>query len=171
MNKINKQEEEAALIKNISNNERIIFKICNSYCSNKSDREDLAQEIIYQLLKSYHSFSDEYRFSTWMYRVALNVAISFYRKNKSKKVFYFDEIKADHEDETSASAELEDNLTILEKYLDQLKELDKALMILYLESKSYKDISEILGISETNVATKISRIKEVLKQKFSNHTN
>jgi RNA polymerase sigma-70 factor (ECF subfamily) len=105
-----------------------------------------------------------------MYRVALNVAISFYRKNKSKKVFYFDEIKADHEDETSASAELEDNLTILEEYLDQLKELDKALMILYLESKSYKDISEILGISETNVATKISRIKEVLKQKFSNHT-
>jgi RNA polymerase sigma-70 factor (ECF subfamily) len=170
MNKKNKQEQQAALIKNIRENERIIFKICNSYCRNKSDREDLAQEIIYQLLKSYHSFSDEYRFSTWMYRVALNVAIPFHRKNKSKKVFYLEDINSDHHDE-SASSELEDNLTILEKYLDELKELDKALMILYLESKSYKEISEILGISETNVATKISRVKEVLKQKFSKNIN
>ena len=84
MNKKNKQEQQAALIKNISENERIIFKICNSYCRNKSDREDLAQEIIYQLLKSYHSFSDEYRFSTWMHHVALNSAISFYSFKKER---------------------------------------------------------------------------------------
>ena len=168
---MNKQEEQAMLMEKIKDNERIIYKICNSYCSNKNDREDLAQEIIYQLLKSYHSFSDEYRFSTWMYRVALNVAISFYRKNKSKKIFYYDEIKNGPKEEINHSAELESNLTILEKYIDQLKELDKALMILYLESKSYKEISEILGISETNVATKISRIKEILKQKFSNLNN
>ena len=164
---MNDQEEQAKLMVQIKDNERIIFKICNSYCSNKNDREDLAQEIIYQLLKSYHSFSDQYRFSTWMYRVALNVAISFYRKNKSKKVLNYDEIKSDHKDESSHSSELEDNLTILEKYIHQLKELDKALMILYLESKSYKEIAEVLGITETNVATKISRIKDILKQKFS----
>jgi len=164
---MNDQEEQAILMGQIKDNERIIFKICNSYCSNKNDREDLTQEIIYQLLKSYHSFSDQYRFSTWMYRVALNVAISFYRKNKSKKVLNYDEIKSDHKDEVSHSSELEDNLTILEKYIYQLKELDKALMILYLESKSYKEIAEVLGITETNVATKISRIKDILKQKFS----
>jgi RNA polymerase sigma-70 factor (ECF subfamily) len=168
---MNKQEDQAILMEKIKGNERIIYKICNSYCSNKNDREDLAQEIMYQLLKSFHSFSDQYRFSTWMYRVALNVAISFYRKNKSKKVLDYDEIKSDLKDDVSLSSELESNLTILEKYIDQLKELDKALMILYLESKSYKEISEILGISETNVATKISRIKEVLRQKFSNLNN
>lgn len=168
---MNKKEEHAVLLQKIKDNERIIFKICNSYCSNKNDHEDLAQEIIYQLLKSYHSFSDEYRFSTWMYRVALNVAISFYRKNNSKKMIHYEEIKSDPKDETGHSIELEDNLAILEKYINQLKELDKALMILYLESKSYKEISEILGITETNVATKISRVKEVLKKKFSNHNH
>lgn len=168
---MNKREEQTMLMEKIKDNERIIFKICNSYCSNKNDREDLAQEIIYQLLKSYHSFSDQFRFSTWMYRVALNVAISFYRKNKSKKEINYDEIKNDPKEDLSHPGELEDNLIILEKYIDQLKELDKALMILYLESKSYKEISVILGITETNVATKISRVKEVLKQKFSNHNN
>ena len=168
---MDKQKEQAILVEKIKNNERIIFKICNSYCRNTNDREDLAQEIIYQLLKSYHSFSDEFRFSTWMYRVGLNVAISFYRKNKSAKEFYFDEIKNDRKDEENYSAELENNLSILEKYISELKELDKALMILYLESKSYKEISEIIGISETNVATKISRVKEILKQKFSNQNN
>lgn len=168
---MNKREEQTMLMEKIKDNERIIFKICNSYCSNKNDREDLAQEIIYQLLKSYHSFSDQFRFSTWMYRVALNVAISFYRKNKSKKEINYDEIKNDPKEDLSHPGELEDNLIILEKYIDQLKELDKALMILYLESKSYKEISVILGITETNVATKINRVKEVLKQKFSNHNN
>ena len=168
---MDKQKEQAVLMEKIKDNERIIFKICNSYCSNKNDREDLAQEIIYQLLKSYHSFSDQFKFSTWMYRVALNVAISFYRKSKSKKEIHYVEIKNDLKTEANHLSELEDNLSILEKYIDQLKELDKALMILYLESRSYKEISVILGITETNVATKISRIKEVLKQKFSNHNN
>ena len=165
------KRQQAELMKLISDHQGIVYKICNSYCNNKNDREDLAQEIIYQLLKSYHSFSDQYRFSTWMYRVALNVAISFYRKNKSQKIFYPDEINSDPKDEISHSAELEDNILVLEKYINELKELDKALILLYLESRSYKEISEILGISETNVATKISRVKEILKQKFSNKNN
>lgn len=165
---MDRQKEQAILLEKIKENQGIIFKICNSYCSNKSDRQDLAQEIIYQLLRSYHNFSDQYRFSTWMYRVGLNVAISFYRKNKSKKDLSYEEIKSDHKDEIGHASELEENLIVLEKFINELKELDKALMVLYLESKSYKEISAILGISETNVATKISRIKEILKQKFSN---
>lgn len=168
---MDKRKEQADLMEKIKDNEGIIFKVCNSYCSNKSDHQDLAQEIIYQLLRSYHSFSDQYRFSTWMYRVSLNVAISFYRKNKSKETLNYDEIKTDHIEEVGHPSELEENLFILEKFINELKELDKALMILYLESKSYKEISEILGITETNVATKISRVKDVLKQKFSNHNN
>jgi RNA polymerase sigma-70 factor (ECF subfamily) len=161
-----RKEKQQELLKLIAENERIVYKVSNTYCSDKNDRQDLAQEIIYNLLKSYHSFDDQYKFSTWMYRVALNVAISFYRKNKTGNVISH---KADFEDRPDEiNSELENNLNILETFIDQLKELDKALMILYLESKSYHEISEILGISETNVATKISRIKNILKQKFSN---
>jgi len=156
------------LLQKISDNKGIIFKICNTYCSNKSDREDLAQEIMYQLLKSYHSFNAEYKFSTWMYRVSLNVAISFYRKNKTGSIISLSEKKEDWEDTHPHSSELENNITVLKQFINELKELDKALMILYLESKSYKEIAKIIGITETNVATKISRIKETLKLKFSN---
>lgn len=163
----NKKEQEE-LLQRIRDNQGIIFKICNSYCSNKSDREDLAQEILYQLLKSYHSFNEGYKFSTWMYRVALNVAISFYRKSKTGSVIKLVDQHEDKEDNEMHSVQLENNITILQQFINELKELEKALMILYLESKSYKEISEILGITETNVATKISRIKDTLKQKFSN---
>jgi RNA polymerase sigma factor (sigma-70 family) len=103
-----------------------------------------------------------------MYRVALNVAISFYRKSKNdNKVTLVDEHE-DYEDNNEQAIRLEDNISILQQFIDELKELDKALMLLYLESKSYKEITEIIGISETNVATRISRIKEKLKQRFSN---
>lgn len=164
MNNKNWQEE---LLEKINDNERIIYKVCNSYCNNKNDKEDLAQEIIYQLIKSYHSFKSEYKFSTWMYRVALNVAISFYRKTKTGNVVEFVGEHIDKEDDNGHSVQLENNIAILHQFINGLKELEKALMILYLEKKSYKEISEILGITETNVATKISRIKETLKQKFS----
>ena len=166
-----KDEGQQELLQKIKDNERIIFKICHTYCINKTDREDLAQEIIYQLLRSYHSFSDQFKFSTWMYRLALNVAISFYRKNNAKKEIYYEEMEHDTKEEVSNQAEMEGNLLVLEKYINELKELDKALMLLYLESKSYQEISEILGITETNVATKISRIKEILKRKFSTIKN
>lgn len=160
-----KLQEE--LLKKINDNKGIIYKICNSYCSNKDDKEDLAQEIVYQLLKSYQSFNKEYKFSTWMYRVALNVAISFYRKTKTGSIVEFVDVHTDKGDDNDHSVQLENNIVILHQFINELKELDKALMILYLESRSYKEISEIIGITETNVATRISRIKETLKQKFS----
>ena len=162
----NKQHEE--ILKKINDNKRIIYKISNIYCINENDRKDLAQEIIYQLIKSYSSFNSEYKFSTWMYRVVLNVAITFYRKAKKENVITFVEQHIDKEDAGGQAAVLESNIAILHQFINELKELDKALMILYLESKSYKEIAEIIGITETNVATKISRIKETLKQNFSN---
>lgn len=107
-----------------------------------------------------------------MYRVSLNVAISFYRKDKR----YNDTISLDeHLIEISAeedlSGETERNFSLLQQFINELKELDRALMILYLEEKNYKEIAEILGITETNVATKISRIKEKIKHKFKNIHN
>jgi RNA polymerase sigma factor (sigma-70 family) len=152
----------------IQDNQGIIFKICNSYCHNKNDREDLAQEISYHLWKSCNSFEAGYKFSTWMYRVALNVAISFYRKEKKGgPVISYTGQLAEMEDKADGSVIVEENITQLQHFINELKELDRALMLLYLDEKSYIEIAEILGITETNVATKISRIKEKLKEKFS----
>ena len=151
----------------IEANKRIIFKICNSYCRNADDREDLAQEIIYQLWKSWSSFNADYKLSTWMYRIALNVAISFYRKEQKTTATV---LMGDHIIEISdknLDEALETKLNALQQFINELNPLDRALMILYLEEKSHKEIAEIIGITSTNVATKIGRIKEQLKQKFS----
>jgi RNA polymerase sigma factor (sigma-70 family) len=164
---MNSEAEKKQFLQQIEDTKRSIFKISNSYCQNKNDREDLAQEIIYNLWKSGHSFNDEYKFSTWMYRIALNVAISFYRKEKRTATpIPFDDV-FDVEDKSNDNKEMDENIKQLQTFINELKELDKALMLLYLESKSYNEIAEILGISETNVATKISRIKNNLKEKFT----
>ena len=105
-----------------------------------------------------------------MYRVALNIAISFYRKEKkATPLLPLNEWHINIEVPQLANDETEKNIQLLQLFISQLKELDKALILLSFESKSYKEISEILGISETNVATRISRIKERLKQQFANH--
>ena len=165
MNKENGKDEFLNLVKE---NRGIIFKICNSYCPNKNQREDLAQEIIFQLWKSYGTFNNIYKFSTWMYRIALNVAISFYRKeSRTAQSISFIEIVPEVEDKKESYYETAENISRLQQFINELKELDKALMILYLEEKNHQEIADILGITETNVATKLSRIKQKLKQKFS----
>jgi RNA polymerase sigma-70 factor (ECF subfamily) len=154
----------------IEQNKGIIIKVCNSYCFDKNDREDLTQEIIYQLWKSHSSFNSHSKFSTWMYRVALNVAISFYRKKtKSNVVVPLNESHINIEDEISDADEKEKRVILLQRFINEMKELDRALTLLYFEEKSYSEIAEILGISETNVATKLNRIKTRLRQKFSDH--
>lgn len=149
-------------------NKRIIYKICHAYCHNRNDHDDLAQEIAYQLWKSKDSFNPDYVFTTWMYRIALNVAISYYRKEKKSPVrSEIQEHLLEIEEPENDSDEREGQISYLQQLINELKELDRALMILYLEEKSYKEIAEILGITETNVATKISRVKTQLKQKLS----
>ncbi len=146
----------------------ILYKIAISYCKDSDDRNDLIQEIIIQLWKSFENYNDQYKYSTWIYRIALNVAISFYRKENRRK-----EIANPITDsilnfaKTSSTNDVENNINLLQQFISELKELDKALMLLYLEEKNHKEIAESIGISETNVATKIGRIKTSLKQKFS----
>lgn len=169
---MDKQFNKEEFLELINGNRKIIFKICNSYCSNKNDREDLAQEIIYQLWRSANSFNPYYKFSTWMYRIALNVAISFYRvKKKTSNTISVAEHFTDVADDSLESGEIAANLELLNKFIHGLDALNKALMLLYLDEHSYKEIAEILGISETNVATKINRIKQKLKQQFENIKN
>jgi RNA polymerase sigma factor (sigma-70 family) len=165
---MNRQQQKEEFLTRLEEHKLIIYKICNSYCHNPHDRQDLAQEITYQLWRSYERFDERVKFSTWMYRVALNVAITLYRKTKTKdSVIQLTEPDEETEDRKEDRTELEINIRVLQQFINQLKELDKALMILYLEEKSYQEIAEILGITETNVATRISRVKEKLKQKFS----
>lgn len=159
---------KAQFLQLIEQNKGIIYKVARSYGKNEEDREDLFQEIIIQLWKAFERYDEQYKLSTLMYRIALNVAISFYRKDRKRIELEspLTEGMTEIADDNGNSA-LESNINLLQQFINELKELDKALMILYLESKSYKEIAEILGITETNVATKVSRIKEQLKQKFS----
>jgi RNA polymerase sigma factor (sigma-70 family) len=163
-------QDEVLFLRRIQENKGILFKICHSYCRNAGDREDLAQEMIYQLWKSGHQFNADHKFSTWMYRIALNVAISFYRREQRAGVRLSlggDLHLLDLEDRPDGSAEVEEKIDLLQRWIQDLGDLDKALMILYLEEKSYREIAEILGITETNVATKLSRIKLGLRKRFS----
>ncbi len=159
--------EQEAFLAFITRHKGIIYKVANLYCKHAEDRKDLVQEIIFQLWKSFARYNQQYKLSTWMYRIALNVAISFYRKEKRRRVMDMPSTDGIIEiaDESDANA-VDANLQLLQQFIHALKDLDKALILLYLEETSYKEIAEIVGITETNVASKISRIKERLKQKF-----
>ncbi len=144
-------------------NQNIAHKVCRIYTTNEQDHKDLFQEITIQVWQSYPKFKGDAKFSTWMYRIALNTAISLYRKS-TKQVKTQDiseitfKIKSEEYDDTE-----ELQLKALYKAIHQLNDIDKALIFLYLEDKPYKEISETLGISEGNARVKMNRAKDKLK--------
>lgn len=150
----------------IKNNEGIIYKIAALYTNHSEDRDDLVQEIIYQLWKSFGSFNHQSGLSTWLYRVAMNVAI--YHLKTTKKRVSTVPLGSDmlnlHETEDT---EMEEKWELIKHQLNNLNLLDKGIILLYLENKSYEEIAEIIGISETNVGTKLSRIKKKLKRRIN----
>jgi len=148
----------------LEDHKKILYKICHSYCRNPSDRDDLAQEIIVQLWRSFRSFDQRVRFSTWMYRIALNVAISFHRREsvRTRHIVPGSEHLLEALDETGNRS---DEVELLYQWMAELDPLNKALVILYLDGNSYQEIAIVLGIRETNVATKISRLKQAMRQK------
>lgn len=153
----------------IEQHKGILFKVARTYCQNEEDRQDLVQEIMIQLWQSFHRYNTKFKISTWMYRISINVAISFYRKNlvrQGNNMPLNEQINEIQHDEKS---EKEQQLNLLERFINELKEFDKALMLLYLEDKSHAEISDILGISVGNVGTKVGRIKDKLKQRFSQY--
>jgi RNA polymerase sigma factor (sigma-70 family) len=156
-----RQERFQALVEE---HKKILYKVCHSYCRNPADRDDLAQEIIVQLWRSFGAFDERVRFSTWMYRIALNVAISFYRRESARKKHLLpgSEHMLEAIDEPGDRSE---EVGLLYQWIGELDPLNKALVILYLDGNNYRETADILGISETNVATKISRLKQAMRQK------
>jgi RNA polymerase sigma factor (sigma-70 family) len=143
----------------------IVFKVARSYCSNEFDREDLVQEILAQIWRSLDTYNDAFKVTTWMYRVALNVAISFYRKDKSVAYKH-----AEMEDrlltyDMVQESENEESLSALYAFINELNDIDKAILLMYLEGENQAEIAANLNITISNVSTKISRIKQKLKLK------
>ena len=144
----------------------ILYKICNSYCRDRDDRDDLAQEIALHLWRSFDAFDDRYRFSTWMYRIALNVAISFYRRERTRTrhVTSDEAYLLEAIDDTESQPE---EIRMLYQLIEALDPMNKALVLLYLDGHSHQEIADVLGITTTNVATKIGRLKVAMKRQLS----
>jgi RNA polymerase sigma-70 factor (ECF subfamily) len=158
---------EEEFLKSINLHQGIIIKVCRMYCTNNTDAEDLFQEILLQLWKSWPSYKADSKVSTWMYRVGLNTAITRLRKNTKKPLFQA--ISSEHNlipDDESQRIDiiLDKELQVAISYLNKI---DKALVMLYLDEKSYKEIAEIMGLSESNVGVKINRIKKKLKESIT----
>jgi len=144
----------------------IIYKIVNSYCQGQDDRQDLAQEILTTMWLSFDNYNPDYKFSTWMYRIALNVAISYYRKDSRRQdKVTVDDVELIHIADFQNDDKSEE-VNQLYRFIGQLDKVNKAIMLLYLENEPYESIANSLGISKTNVATRINRIKETLKNQF-----
>lgn len=145
---------------------KILYKVANAYCREREDRADLVQEITAQLWRSFGRYDQQFRFSTWMYRIALNVAISFYR-TESIRVRHALPLEGIVLDFAAADEQADaDERRVLYALIGGLEELDRALTLLYLDGYAHQEIGGVLGLSSTNVATRIDRIKRRLKESY-----
>lgn len=143
----------------------IVFKVANTYVRDRHDRDDLAQEIAVQLWRAWPKYDPARPFSTWMYRIALNVAISFVRGDghRRRHAVQLDESLHDIADDDAADPAAADAIRLLHRFIDTLEPLNRALLLLYLDERSTREIADVLGISESNVTTKISRLKQRIR--------
>lgn len=154
---------EKEFLQIITENQGIIHKVCSIYCDSEEDRRDLFQEILVQLWKSFSSFRNESKFSTWMYRVALNTAITSFKKDKrqpDKSGIPFENLQLAVEMYDTTT---EDQIKMLNKAVSQLTGIEKSIILLFLEDKKYEEIAEITGITQNYVRVKMNRIKKKLK--------
>jgi RNA polymerase sigma-70 factor (ECF subfamily) len=142
----------------------LIFKVCHLYCRTEADREDLFQEIVFQLWKSYASFRGQSAFSTWMYRVALNTAISGARRNKLNRLTTYTAELPNQLAQDDRGRELREQLDQLRLAISHLSDVEKSIVVLYLEERSYEEMEAILGINQNNLRVKMSRIKDKLRK-------
>jgi len=156
-------ELEKSFVQQLQENQNLIHKICRLYTNGEDAHKDLFQEITIQLWKAYPQFRGDSKFTTWAYRVALNTAITLYRKKtKTINTIEFDN-KLHKIDQDEYNYEEEEHIKLLYKAVQQLNDIEKALVFMYLEDKDYSEIAETLGITEVNARVKMNRIKGKLK--------
>jgi RNA polymerase sigma factor (sigma-70 family) len=157
------QEKEFVAL--LNKHQNIIHKICNVYMDAQPDKEDLFQEITLQAWKAIKNFRGDAQFSTWLYRVALNTAITFFKKEKRQLA-----TPAEHlPDVTEENNPVEEQVQAMYKAIAGLSKIDKALVMLYLDDYSYKEMSEVLGLTVSNVGVKMNRIKTWLKEETAKY--
>jgi RNA polymerase sigma-70 factor (ECF subfamily) len=150
---------------------RIVAKVAGTYARHPDDRADLAQEIAAQLWRAFPGYDPARAFSTWMYRIALNVAISFVRRHDKDRVEPFDDRHAEVPGATGPEHETGEAQRVLEGLIAALGPFDRALLLLWLDDRPQREIAEVLGITETNVATKLGRIRQRLRQQANAGAN
>lgn len=155
------EQTEQEFVAMIRTYERVIYKVCYMYTTPLTTLNDLYQEVVLNLWRAFGKFRHECKASTWIYRVALNTCISFIRKEKNIPEIVALTQVSDRAEETD---EMETMLRQLYHLINRLGQLEKSIILLYLDEKSYEEIAEITGLTVTNVATKLNRIKEKMRK-------
>lgn len=148
----------------------ILYKAANAFCRDPEDRDDLVQEIVAQLWQAFERFDPRYRFSTWMYRVAMNVAIS-HSRSESRRARDAESIDAGDLDIRVEENPERDDIRLLHQLIGTLDELNRALIILHLDGHSHDEIAEIMGITSTNVSTRLNRARHKLQHAYDTRYN
>jgi len=153
-----------SFVQHINQNLGIAYKVAGSYSQDDDDRDDLIQEMMYQLWRSYSSFDGRSKFSTWMYSVCLNTALTYKRKQKKEKI---ESLAPSHyQIAETPSEDKEEAINLLFEVIATLSPLNKAITLLYLESMSYEEIASITGLTKSNVSVRLIRIKKELEEKM-----
>jgi len=159
-----KAAKEKEFLELLRQHEGLIHKICHVYAADVLAKQDLFQEIVIQLWKSFDGFRNESKISTWMYRIALNTALTDQRRSKTKVSLSFSGFVLEDKVEENDSSNHQENISLLYGAISKLTEVEKAIVMLYLDDKSYEEMEEVLGISQGTLRVKMNRIKEKLRQ-------
>lgn len=162
-----KKDLQITFNKRVTESIGIIHKVCRMYCDDDEHRKDLFQEVLIQLWKSYPSFRGDSKFSSWMYRVALNVAIQDFRKVKKRKMLFFQTNEFKESLDVNSSSFEDEKLKKMYHAISGLNKIEKAIIMLYLEGESNEEIAKIVGITQNYVRVKMNRIKIKLSQKVN----
>lgn len=162
-----KTKSEREFVELLEKNQNIVHKICRIYANSSDEHKDLFQEIAIQLWKSYPYFRGDSKFSTWMYSISLNTAMSLFRKNKK----YENEVSfslTEYNFKQEETENIDEKINTMYQAIHQLNDVEKALIMMYLDDKNYDEISEILGITQGNARVKMNRAKNKLKLLIKN---
>ena len=161
---MDKRPEEKEFESHIEQHELLLHKVCCMYAYNNTDRQDLFQEIVIQLWKAFPNFKADAKISTWMYRIAINTAITGLRKKKDFITSYEPGSVPEHAADETTALQKEEQIKELYNAIDKLNQVEKAIVMLYMEDRSYEEMEDILGLNQGNLRVKMNRIKDKLRQ-------